>query len=130
MRHIASVAAATIIGVTLSTHSSGELPAMNQDESPPVESSTNDKTTATVDAIEAGIARLLVGVHPAKTMTVDASALPEGAREGSALQIEGPLTAGLREARLTLDPEAAQQRQNRVRHKLERLRKGDDQGPE
>ena len=77
---------------------------------------------ATVDSITDGIARILVGEHPPETYTVDAAALPDRAGEGSALRIEGPLTEGLPDARLSLDPEATAQRRGRVQEKLARLR--------
>ena len=77
---------------------------------------------ATVDSITDGVARILVGEHPSETYIVDAAALPDGAGEGSALRIEGPLTEGLLDTRLSLDPEATEQRRSRVQEKLARLR--------
>ncbi|ABM62080.1 DUF3006 domain-containing protein [Halorhodospira halophila] len=79
-------------------------------------------TPATVDAIEDGVARLLVGLDPAAVYEVEVDRLPEGVEEGSALRIEGALTDGLRKAHFTLDPAATEARRERVRTKLDQLR--------
>ena len=83
---------------------------------------TSAAETATVDAIDEGVARLIVGAHPSTVYEVAADRLPEGAEEGASLRIVGVLTDGLEHASLTLDPMETEQRRKRVRSKLDRLR--------
>ncbi|MBK1734156.1 hypothetical protein CKO15_02430 [Halorhodospira abdelmalekii] len=76
---------------------------------------------ATVDAVDEGIARLLVG--PAgEVYEIAAERLPAAAVPGTTLRLSGHLTPGLEAVTFTVDAAATAARQGRVRSKLERLR--------
>lgn len=121
MRELVRVAGAVLAwtGVALAGAPAEESRIMAGDGLRPDASAAE---TATVDAIDEGVARLLVGAHPSTVYEIPADRLPEGAEEGTALRIEGALTDGLEHAILTLDPVATEQRRERVRSKLDRLR--------
>ncbi|MCG5534007.1 DUF3006 domain-containing protein [Halorhodospira sp. 9621] len=107
------------VGVVIAGAYAEESQIMTEESSRP---DTSAAETATVDAIDEGVARLIVGAHPSAVYKVAADRLPEGAEEGASLRIEGVLTDGLEHASLTLEPMETEQRRNRVRSKLDRLR--------
>ncbi|BAU58636.1 hypothetical protein HH1059_19420 [Halorhodospira halochloris] len=76
---------------------------------------------ASVDAIDEGIARLLVG-SAGNIYEIDARRLPEGAIPGTSLLLTGPLTAGLEAVSIGVDTATTKARQGRVRNKLDLLR--------
>lgn len=122
-------AVAFVVGVGVAGPcDAGGLGALKDNGAPPHGAAVGapDGTPATVDRVDAGLARVLVGDYPPQVHTIDAERLPRGAGEGTALRIQGALTDGLRHARLVLDPEATARRQERVRSKLQRLRSGRD----
>ncbi len=76
---------------------------------------------AVIDRFERNMAVLLVG-DERRRMDVPRQALPKGAKEGQWLQVE---MHGSRLVSVTIDSEETARAEERIKDKLERLRRGD-----